>query len=67
MTEKVSKLTGRGHLDPRHGCRENMNEGKSVGLEVFVCLTRFGMKLEVRPEPSNIQLSQSKQLRLEKS
>ena len=44
-----------------------MNEGKSVGLEVFVCLARFGMKLEVRTEPSNIQLSQSKQLRLEKS
>jgi|GEM_PF-1790526 hypothetical protein len=44
-----------------------MNEGKSVGLEVFVGLARFGMKLEVRTEPSNIQLSQSKQLRLEKS
>lgn len=44
-----------------------MNEGKSVGLEVFVCFARFGRKLEVRTEPSNTQLSQSKQLRLEKS
>jgi hypothetical protein len=67
MNERVSKLTGRDHLHPRHGCRENMNEGNSVGLEVSVGLARFGMKLEVRTEPSNIQLSQSKQLRLEKS
>lgn len=67
MNEKVSELTGRVHLHSRHGSRENMNEGKSVGLEVFGCLARVGMKLEVRTEPSNIQLSQSKQLRLEKS